>query len=49
MPTIAMIMLYPSSVFIERVIGINIQTMVHHGLIAVIGLALLLTKNAYQN
>lgn len=37
------VMLYPSSVFVPT-IGINIQTMVHHGLIAAVGLALLLTS-----
>jgi len=34
------VMIYPSSVFVD-VIGINIQTMVHHGLIAAIGISLL--------
>ena len=34
------VMMYPNSVFID-LIGINIQTMVHHGTMAVVGLALL--------
>src|SRR5690606_11564090 len=38
------VMLYPSTVFVPT-IGINIQTMVHHGLIAVIGIALLVKYN----
>jgi hypothetical protein len=37
------VMLYPTDVFIET-IGINVQTMIHHGAMAVIGLSLLLTK-----
>jgi hypothetical protein len=34
------VMLYPNDVFIET-IGINIQTMVHHGAMAVVGVAML--------
>jgi len=34
------VMLYPNTVFID-LIGINIQTMVHHGTMAVVGIALL--------
>lgn len=37
------VMLYPADVFIET-IGINIQTMVHHGLMAAVGFSLLITK-----
>lgn len=37
------VMLYPVSVFVTTV-GINIQTMVHHGLMMAVGFALLLTK-----
>jgi len=37
------VMLYPQSVFVDT-IGINIQTMVHHGLMASVGLALLFSK-----
>ena len=37
------VMIYPSSVFVQT-IGINVQTMVHHGLIAAVGLSLLVTK-----
>ncbi|NWH11179.1 YwaF family protein [Acholeplasma laidlawii] len=37
------VMLYPADVFIET-IGINIQTIVHHGLMAAVGFSLLLTK-----
>lgn len=43
------VMVYPATVF-TATIGINIQTMVHHGLIAIIGLGLLVyqTKNNYK-
>lgn len=37
------VMLYPSTVFVST-IGINIQTMVHHGFMAIIGVSLMLTK-----
>ena len=37
------VMLYPSTVFVET-IGINIQTMVHHGFMAIVGVSLLLSK-----
>src|SRR5690554_2077986 len=37
------VMLYPADVFVET-IGINIQTMIHHGAMVVIGISLLLTK-----
>lgn len=37
------VMLYPADVFVDT-IGINIQTMIHHGAMAVIGMSLLLTK-----
>lgn len=37
------VMFYPSTVFVET-IGINIQTMIHHGSMAVIGVGLLATK-----
>lgn len=37
------VMLYPSTVFVS-VIGISIQTMVHHGLMVVMGLFLLITN-----
>jgi hypothetical protein len=36
-------MLYPSTVFVET-IGINIQTMIHHGFMAIVGVSLLLSK-----
>lgn len=39
------VMLYPANVFIDT-IGINIQTMVHHGLMAAVGFSLLLTKTS---
>lgn len=36
------VMLYPASVFVDT-IGINIQTMLHHGMMAVVGISLLFT------
>lgn len=39
----AAVMFYPATVFIST-IGINIQTMVHHGLTAIIGIGLLSSK-----
>lgn len=39
----AAVMFYPATVFIST-IGINIQTMVHHGLIAVVGIGLLASR-----
>lgn len=37
------VMLYPVSVFVSTV-GINIQTMIHHGLMMAVGFAILITK-----
>ncbi len=37
------VMLYPADVFVDT-IGINIQTMIHHGAMVVIGISLLLAK-----
>lgn len=42
------VMLYPSTVFIET-IGINIQTMVHHGLMVFIGMFLLINNQIKYN
>lgn len=42
------VMLYPSTVFIET-IGINIQTMVHHGLMVVVGVFMLVSGRAKLN
>lgn len=39
------VMLYPNDVFIET-IGINIQTMLHHGLMVVLGVAMYASKRA---
>jgi len=41
------VMLYPETVFITTV-GINIQTMVHHGGMAALGIALLVTQVKHQ-
>ncbi|WP_025725328.1 YwaF family protein [Acholeplasma granularum] len=41
------VMLYPADVFIPT-IGINIQTMIHHGLMASIGISLLITKIEFK-
>ncbi|MDY0210797.1 MAG: YwaF family protein [Acholeplasma sp.] len=41
------VMFYPSTVFIDT-IGINIQTMVHHGFMAIIGVSLLLSKPLFS-
>lgn len=41
------VMFYPISVYVSTV-GINIQTMVHHGLMASVGLALLATKTEFN-
>lgn len=41
------VMLYPTSVYVSTV-GINIQTMVHHGLMASIGFSLLLTRTQFN-
>ena len=37
------VMLYPGDVFID-ILGVSIQTMIHHGLMAVIGVYLLISK-----
>ncbi|AUD63136.1 hypothetical protein BK010_05870 [Tenericutes bacterium MO-XQ] len=42
------VMMYPQDVFIET-IGINIQTMVHHGGISVVGFSLILAKKVPYN
>lgn len=44
------VMLYPATVFVTT-IGINIQTMVHHGLLSVVGLGLLVNqvKTSYKS
>jgi hypothetical protein len=42
------VMLYPQDVFIET-IGINIQTMVHHGGISALGFSLILSKKVSYN
>lgn len=41
------VMIFPETVFVET-IGINIQTMVHHGLIAVLGFGLIFNTNYYK-
>lgn len=41
------VMLYPATVFVET-IGINIQTMVHHGSMAIVGISLLLSKVSFS-
>lgn len=42
------VMLYPSTVFVSEVM-INIQTMVHHGFMAIIGLCLIIKGNVELN